>query len=244
MENDNYKPNRYTRRHPKAVVRPFFAAILRSPFIVQPMMFAVNLPDCRTNPDCLLELREKWKSVTPDNIKAMIADGADVTAWGYSAVCADQSYRFIGGDRFLVDLLNPSNGGKNANARAYTPLHWTAHFGNIEVIPVLVKAGADVNAEMNDGWTPLHTAAWFDKSKVIRVLADNDADIEALTYNDWTPLHIAVIQKAKKAIPALIKVGADKTAKDKNGRTPLDLAKEIKDEIMKRKIVKLLDDTA
>ena len=41
-----------------------------------------------------------------------------------------------------------------------TPLHNVAHLGQLDVVDMLIEAGADVNAVMASGDTPLHMAAY------------------------------------------------------------------------------------
>ena len=41
----------------------------------------------------------------------------------------------------------------------YTPLHFAAEAGYVEITEVLVNSNADVDAKNNDEWTPLHVAA-------------------------------------------------------------------------------------
>src|SRR5437868_5870427 len=40
-----------------------------------------------------------------------------------------------------------------------TPLHFSAHAGNLNIVEFLVKNGADYNFQDKSGWTPLHSAA-------------------------------------------------------------------------------------
>ncbi len=42
--------------------------------------------------------------------------------------------------------------------RDRTALHHAARLGNIEIVSLLLKLGADVNAKDSDGTTPLHDA--------------------------------------------------------------------------------------
>ena len=56
----------------------------------------------------------------------------------------------------------------NVNARGrydYTPLHWAAEMGVVDVIPVLVDAGADMVARNAVGSTPLALALEMKKPK-------------------------------------------------------------------------------
>ena len=59
----------------------------------------------------------------------------------------------------------------------WTALHLAAQFGHVEVVDVLLRAGADVGAvHEGSGDTPLHNAAWKNHPAVIRLLLDAGAD--------------------------------------------------------------------
>jgi len=61
----------------------------------------------------------------------------------------------------------------------WTALHDTvfaAHGGDTEVIPVLLAAGADLNAPAGCGQTPLIAAASFGRLEAVRVLLAHGAD--------------------------------------------------------------------
>eukprot|EP00301_Raphidiophrys_heterophryoidea_P007556 c12910_g1_i2.p1 GENE.c12910_g1_i2~~c12910_g1_i2.p1 ORF type:complete len:1642 (+),score=461.47 c12910_g1_i2:343-5268(+) len=61
--------------------------------------------------------------------------------------------------RLLVNLIKA---GADVNQRdpiaGFRPLHFAARGGLLKISIALVNAGADMNAQKNDGWTPLHLA--------------------------------------------------------------------------------------
>ena len=158
MENDNYKPNRYARRHPKAVVRPFFAAILRSPLVVQPMMFVIDFPDCKEDRNCLLKLADDWKYITTAELQAMIDAGANVNA-------ADDDYHtplhfaVLEKNSKVISVLCEAGANPGAsNAYHRTPLHMAASMGAGGSISALIKSGTRLNPMDSAGDTPLDVA--------------------------------------------------------------------------------------
>ena len=202
MENDNYKPNRYAQRHPKAVVRPFFAAVLQSPFIVPPMMSAVDLPDCKANPNCLLELGDNWEIINAADMQTMLNSKADLLAIDldgmsvlhYAAQRAKAEVIHLLLDRIAHVIPNDERMKAYVNKKVKygdTPLHMAAGNRNAEVIPILVKAGAKLEEKNQDGATPLYLAAHFGYTECVNILHQMGADLNASDEDGNTPLTIA-----------------------------------------------------
>ena len=78
-----------------------------------------------------------------------------------------------------------------------TALIAAAHLGHVEVVRILIDAGAPLDHINNLGWTAL---------------------IEAVVLGDGGPRHIETVR-------ALVEGGAAKTIADRDGQTPLMLAK-------------------
>jgi ankyrin repeat protein len=78
--------------------------------------------------------------------------------------------------------------GANVNVRndiGWTPLHVAAHYLNLEIAELLLKAGADPNAQRigYDNATPLHYAFYYTESNdyekecmMVKLLLDHGAD--------------------------------------------------------------------
>jgi len=116
-----------------------------------------------------------------------------------------------------------------------TALHLAAAGYRVEIVRLLVAAGANPNAATNHRRsTPLHYAAdgfisgpaWDAKRQVqtIGCLLDNGADIHSQDKNGATPLHRAVRTRCAAAVRCLLRAGSDPTLKNISGSTPFHLA--------------------
>lgn len=140
-------------------------------------------------------------------------------------------------DRQLLDAVKRGDAaavrallkeGADANAAqgdGLTALHIAAQEGQIEIVKVLLGAGASVEAKSRIGaYTPLHLAAGTGDAAVVTALLDAGAAVNATTSNTGvTPLHLAAkALNGEAAVRVLLEGGASVNAVDKAaGETPL-----------------------
>jgi hypothetical protein len=116
-----------------------------------------------------------------------------------------------------------------------TALHLAAAGYRVELVRLLLAAGADPNSAMNHRQSgPLHYAAdgyligpaWNPEKQVqtIQCLLDAGAAINAPDKNGATPLHRAVRTRCAAAVKCLLERGSDPLLKNKPGSTPFHLA--------------------
>jgi hypothetical protein len=73
----------------------------------------------------------------------------------------------------------------------WTPLHWAAYNGHIEISRLLLQNGAEVNARSSNGYTPLHWAASNGHVDILHLLVENGANLEAQSNYGERALHLA-----------------------------------------------------
>jgi len=116
-----------------------------------------------------------------------------------------------------------------------TALHLAAAGHRVELVRLLLAAGADANSAKNRRQSgPLHYAAdgyingpdWNAVRQVqtIQCLLDAGADIDARDKNGASPLHRAVRTRCAAAVKCLLERGSDPKLKNKSGSTPFHLA--------------------
>ena len=77
------------------------------------------------------------------------------------------------------------------NSVGFTPLHYAAHEGHMEIAELLITNSADVNEKVSGGRTPLHRAASLGHKEIAELLIANGADVNAKEGNGRTPLNEA-----------------------------------------------------
>ncbi len=120
---------------------------------------------------------------------------------------------------------------QSPNRNGFTAFHLFGGCTNIEVVSILLKAGAKANVREKDfGFTPLHLATAVNTDpEVIIALVQAGANVNARAEDGITPLHLAAYYNQNPdVIMTLLKIGADGLALDSTLNTPFALAKENK----------------
>jgi ankyrin repeat protein len=102
---------------------------------------------------------------------------------------------------------------------------------SLEIVSLLLVAGAEVNASNNNGWTPLMYALKESRPRshnpeIVSLLLDAGAEVNASNNNGWTPLMYALKESrpgshSLEVVSLLLETGAEVNASNNNGWTPL-----------------------
>ncbi|XP_053593933.1 ankyrin-2-like [Microplitis demolitor] len=107
-------------------------------------------------------------------------------------------------------------------------LKYAARVGDIKLVKLQIRQGADVNASGVKSSSPLHEAAWYGHPKIIKLLIKNGAHLESVsngpTKYGYTPLHLACLNNKIECVKVLLKYGASVTPKSVNAHHPIHTA--------------------
>ena len=116
-----------------------------------------------------------------------------------------------------------------------TALNYAAMKNNLDIVKLLVKGGANLEKENDDGQTPLYSAVHHGNIEIVKFLIDSGANINtAEAGSDYSPLHLALFCPGDELdvnayknyfniATLLINSGANLNAKTSNHRTPLHM---------------------
>ena len=116
------------------------------------------------------------------------------------------------------------------NRYGRTLLHDASAQGNLRIVELLLRLGADPNVKTPGGHTPLYCVAneccVHGSGNVVRALVRAGALVDAPSKaKQCTPLHVAARRGNTEVAEALVDCGADINARDTIGVTPLQRAK-------------------
>jgi ankyrin repeat protein len=122
------------------------------------------------------------------------------------------------------NFIHKGDNVNEADSNGLTPLAWAARGNGSAVVPVLVKAGADVNRRSR-GWTPLMHAVDFQNIAVAKRLLETGAKVnERDERQGYTALMLAIELGHEQFVPLFLDNGADPRAKATDEADALTLA--------------------
>jgi len=114
------------------------------------------------------------------------------------------------------------------STHGFTPLGIAAHFGQEEIIRVLLENQADPNIPCNNGYHvfPLHAAVSSNNTGISKLLIDAGAEVNVFQKGHIAPIHLAAQHGNLDLIILLLEHGADIKVVTEQGHTATSLAAE------------------
>uniref|UniRef100_A0A8D1L3P3 Ankyrin repeat domain 10 n=1 Tax=Sus scrofa TaxID=9823 RepID=A0A8D1L3P3_PIG len=107
----------------------------------------------------------------------------------------------------------------------WTPVHWAAHFGKLECLMQLVRAGATLDVSTTRyAQTPAHIAAFGGHPQCLVWLIQAGASINKPDCEGETPIHKAARSGSLDCVSALVANGAHVDLRNASGLTAADIA--------------------
>ena len=160
----------------------------------------------------------------------LIEQGAnphEIDKWGRQAL----HYAVEAGQESMVKVLLDHDGIQHVTAcppHGTTLLHLAVVGGNLTIIEMILKAGADTNKQNSSGYTSLHELIRYGSAnleQIIGLLLKFGAQVNIGNDSDITPLHIAVLCRPE-VVQMLLDAGADPYLVNCLGETAMEVARK------------------
>ncbi|KAI4806077.1 hypothetical protein KUCAC02_010665 [Chaenocephalus aceratus] len=137
-------------------------------------------------------------------------------------------YLLVLEDRLEKATLLIEKGGvplESRDSEGRTALHVASWQGCVEMVDLLLKHGANPNAQDTEGRPPMHSVAWTGHAEVgRRLLEATGVDIDLTCHQRATALSIAAQVGQANIVGMLLERGANPNHMDKYGRSPVKVA--------------------
>lgn len=171
-------------------------------------------------------------------VALLLKFGADVNAQDYGAMTPLLLVLqpLLGHDFQITktaQLLLEHGASVHVRKNGQMPLHTAVHHGFSGIVALLLKFGADVDAQDNDAMTPLLLVSQsrlpifgddIKITKTAQLLLGHGASVHVRSKNGQTPLHLASQHGLSRIVELLLMFDADVDARDNSNITPLHFA--------------------
>ena len=121
-------------------------------------------------------------------------------------------------------LANPHQSLDSLDAEGYTVLSRAVYQGHLDIVKILLNAGAKTEVPTEMGKSPLIIAVSRDHETIVNAFVNAGTKLNISNALGETPLMLAILNKQHKITQTLLKAGASVDIRDKNGNTALILA--------------------
>lgn len=99
------------------------------------------------------------------------------------------------------ELMRKGHDVNQKDSSGYTPLHYAVRSSSVQLVRLLIDAGANVNAQTSAGKaTPLHRAVTRGRPETVKLLLEKGADPKKRDVDGKTPLHICCKESSKETL--------------------------------------------
>lgn len=132
-------------------------------------------------------------------------------------------------NRALISILIDAKINLNIeNYTGATPLFYAVHdalrSGTLDIVDMLLNAGADYTIPLHNGWSILHKIVFYENCSMASKFIKLGMNINIQDIEGNAPIHGAAMWNSKKIMKLLIKKGADINIQNNKGLTPLHVA--------------------
>lgn len=132
-------------------------------------------------------------------------------------------------NRALISVLIDAEINLNIeNHTGATPLFHAVYdalrSGTLDIVDMLVNAGADYTIPLHDGWSIFHKIVFYENRAMASKFIELGMNINIQDLAGNAPIHVAAMWNSKKIMKLLIKKGADINIQNNKGLTPLHVA--------------------
>ena len=162
-----------------------------------------------------------------NSVKTLIELGADINfqdANGQTPLMFTTFKNAVNSAKILLKNQNLKIDAKDYTGS--TALMRTAAYGSVEVLKILIKAGADINAVNYSGENALIRSVINNNNTIVQVLLQSGINVNLVDKNGRSPLMVAAQYNNAIIAKQIIKGGADISLKDINNNTAFLIAAE------------------
>ena len=126
----------------------------------------------------------------------------------------------------VKELLGRCQDPNSVDASGETALWKASAAGHLDIVHIILDAGADLDISRRDGCSPLYASAWRGHLEILQCLLTSGADPDKADLVGRTPLFVAADHGRLTCVCSLLLAAATVDKADQYGRTPLMIASE------------------